>query len=102
MRVKTTLVAAALAGLITMLLSGPAAADVIRVQEGESIQAAVDRADPGDTVKLGPGTYQESVQIQTDRITLKGAGADDTVIEPGGPSEPSLCGGSGIASRPRW
>ena len=47
MRVKKTLVAAALAGLTTMLLSGPAAADVIKVSPGDSIQAAIDKADPG-------------------------------------------------------
>src|SRR2546422_79864 len=76
-------VAAALAGLTTMLLSGPAAADVTKVHPGESIQTAIDQASPGDTIKLAPGTYHESVQIKTDGITLKGAGADQTVIEPG-------------------
>ena len=56
MRVKMTFVAAALAGILTMLVSGTAAADVIRVSSGESIQAAIDKADPGDTIKIGPGT----------------------------------------------
>jgi parallel beta helix pectate lyase-like protein len=83
MRVKTTLVAAVSAGLMTMLLSGPAAADVIKVSPGESIQDPINQAQTGDTVKLAPGTYQESVQIKTDGLTLKGSGADETVIEPG-------------------
>jgi len=38
MRVKMTLVVAALAGLTMMLLSGPAAAHVIKVSPGQSIQ----------------------------------------------------------------
>jgi parallel beta-helix repeat protein len=97
MRVKTTLVAAAVTGLLTMLLSGPAAADVIKVHPGQSIQAAIDKADPGDTVKLAPGTYQESVQITTDGITLKGAADHETVIEPGSGSGTGICqGGDGI------
>jgi nitrous oxidase accessory protein NosD len=96
MKVKTTFVAAALAGLTTMLMSGPAAADVIKVSPGGSIQAAMDQAAPGDTVKLAPGTYRESVQIKTDDITLKGSGTYETVIEPGTPSAPgtSICEGS--------
>jgi nitrous oxidase accessory protein NosD len=98
MRVKKTFLAAALAGLTTMLLSGPAAADVIRVSPGESIQAAIDQAGEGDTVKLAPGTYTENVQIKTDGITLKGAGADETVIEPGSSPSPvdPFCEGTGI------
>jgi hypothetical protein len=98
MRVKMTLVTAALAGLTMMLLSGPAAADVIKVSSGESIQAAIDQAAPGDTIKLAPGTYQENVQIKTAGITLKGAGEDETVIEPGTTPAPvaPVCEGTGI------
>ena len=96
MRVKMTLVAAALAGLMTMLLSGPAAADVIKVSPGQSIQAAINKADEGDTVKLAPGTYSESVQIKTDGITLKGSGSDETTIQPGTSSVDPFCAGSGI------
>ncbi|OIK26913.1 right-handed parallel beta-helix repeat-containing protein [Streptomyces malaysiense] len=51
------------------------------VHQGESIQKAVDRARPGDTVLVLPGTYKESVTIGTPRVTLRGTGAN-TVIEP--------------------
>jgi parallel beta-helix repeat protein len=97
MRVKTTLVAAVLAGLTTMLLSGPAAADVIKVSPGESIQTAINAAVSGDTVKLAPGTYQENVQIKTAGITLKGAGPE-TVIEPAASAAPVDPGCEGTGS----
>ncbi|RMG87111.1 MAG: hypothetical protein D6712_06255, partial [Chloroflexi bacterium] len=42
------------------------------VQEGESIQAAVDKALPGDTVLVEPGIYYETVYVDTNNITLKG------------------------------
>lgn len=51
------------------------------VRPGESIQAAVDATQPGDTVVVRPGTYRESVVISTPGLTLRGAG-DRTVIRP--------------------
>ncbi|MDQ0909069.1 nitrous oxidase accessory protein NosD [Streptomyces canus] len=48
---------------------------------GQSIQRAVDAAEPGDTVLLAPGTYRESVTVSTPKITLTGMGRS-TVIEP--------------------
>ena len=35
-----------------------------------SIQAAVDAADPGDNIKVCPGTYAEQVRITKDNLTL--------------------------------
>jgi parallel beta-helix repeat protein len=43
-----------------------------RVKPGESIQAAVDRACPGDTVEIEPGLYTEAVLVDADRLTLRG------------------------------
>ncbi|MFE9814372.1 nitrous oxide reductase family maturation protein NosD [Streptomyces sp. NPDC005773] len=77
-------IAAASAAVLGVLApSGPAAAaggHVVR--PGESIQAAVDAAQPGDTIVVRPGTYRESVLITTPGLTLRGSG-DRTVIKPG-------------------
>jgi nitrous oxidase accessory protein NosD len=61
----------------------PVAADQMThvVFPGQSIQRAVDAAEPGDTVLLAPGTYRESVMVSTPGVTLTGMGRS-TVIEP--------------------
>jgi parallel beta-helix repeat protein len=49
----------------------------ITVRPGESIQAAVDRARPGDTIEAMPGLYHEEIHIDLNQITLRGLkGAD--------------------------
>jgi nitrous oxidase accessory protein NosD len=63
------IVAVALAGLVG---GASAYAKTHHVHKGESIQAALDAADPGETVKVHRGTYRESLQIETDGIRLKG------------------------------
>ena len=37
-----------------------------------TIQAAVDIAQPGDTVRVPPGIYRENVLVTKDNITIKG------------------------------
>ncbi len=44
----------------------------IVVEGGETIQAAVDRARPGDTIEIPYGTYSERVAIDMSDITLRG------------------------------
>jgi nitrous oxidase accessory protein len=61
------LIAAALAS------GGAARGAVLRVQAGESIAAALAAAHPGDTVRVGPGSYRENLVIDKP-LTLEGAG----------------------------
>ncbi|MFI8454996.1 nitrous oxide reductase family maturation protein NosD [Kitasatospora sp. NPDC085464] len=82
-----TAAATALTTVLTTLAAAPAAhaTEIGRlhlVQPGESIQQAVDAAQPGDTVLLLPGTYRGSVRITTPGLTLVGSGPD-SVITPG-------------------
>src|SRR5438105_9764612 len=75
---RRMIIAACAAGLGIALSSGAAASAwaprTIVVGPGQSIQAAIDRASPGDTVLVKPGVYHQSVQIRTDGITLRGSG----------------------------
>ncbi len=44
----------------------------LTVSAGQSIQAVVDKAAPGDIVQVMPGTYHESILVQTPSLTLQG------------------------------
>jgi nitrous oxidase accessory protein NosD len=58
--------------LACLLGAAPAFARVHHVHPGESIQAALDAATPGDTVLVHRGTYHEAIQIDKDGIRLRG------------------------------
>ena len=89
--------AACAAGLGIALCSSTAASawtsGTIVVGPGQSIQAAVNRADPGDTILIKPGVYHQSVQIRKDGITLRGSGAfpGGTVLVPPKVFPKTLC-----------
>jgi nitrous oxidase accessory protein len=55
-----------------------ASAATIEVRAGQSIQEAVDKADPGDVVDVMPGVYRGEVRI-LQPIILKGAGRGSVV-----------------------
>lgn len=55
---------------------------------GFDIQRAVNRADPGDTIRIPSGTYRQTVTIRKDGITLVGR---HVVIEPPANARPTPC-----------
>jgi hypothetical protein len=56
---------------------------VHRVPESyDTIQAAVNAADPEDLVLVGPGTYPEAVEVtDTPRLTIRGTDRNDVVLD---------------------
>ncbi len=80
----------AIAGIVALsmlaVMPAPALAEIIDVQEGQSIQVAIDKAKAGDTVQVAPGIYEESI-VMKPGVTVQGSGADKSTIQ--GPSSAS-------------
>jgi Right handed beta helix region len=76
-----------------LVLAAPAGAWTRDVHPGESIQAAIDAANPGDTINVAAGVYHENLTITKDGINLRGEGASaaGTVLTPGATPTPSIC-----------
>jgi hypothetical protein len=49
--------------------------------QAPTINAALDRARPGDLVLVSPGVYHESVKVRTDRVVLRGTDRNRVVID---------------------
>ena len=64
-----------LAILLACAISNSYAA-VHDVREGDSIQAAIEAAAPGDIIQVHPGLYRETVYVDKDDITLRGVVED--------------------------
>jgi parallel beta-helix repeat protein len=88
--------------LLFSLLMGlviPASAGEITVGTGQytTIQAAVNAAQPGDTILIPPGTYSENVLVNKSLIIKSSGGADTTTVKAAVPSsDVFLLSGSGI------
>ncbi len=52
--------------------AGTITGKVHEVRKGQSIQDAVGEAKPGDLIRIFPGTYNESVYIDKDNISIQG------------------------------
>ncbi len=79
-RSLVTVLGLVMAGLVLAPGSSHAAGDTIVVTT--TIQAAVDAADPGDTVLVPAGTYAETVAVAEPGITIRGA--QDAVLDGSG------------------
>lgn len=56
----------------------------LRVPEDhDTIQAAVDAAEPGDLVLIAPGTYNEAVDVETEDLTIRGLDRNEVVLDGG-------------------
>jgi parallel beta-helix repeat protein len=72
--------------LAAVLVAGPAAAQTVTVEAGanaqERLQAALIEAKPGSTVRIGAGRFEltDGLSLDVDRVTVRGAGPDKTVL----------------------
>ena len=62
--------------IILFMVAGLAPAATITVEPGESIQAAIDKASPGDIIEVRSGTYEEGVDVNKP-LTLIGIDSGD-------------------------
>lgn len=61
-----------LASIAPLALASMSEAAVLTVHGGERIQDAVQKARPGDTIRVLPGLYEETVYVDRDGIALVG------------------------------
>lgn len=58
-----------------------------------SIQQAIDNANPGDTIQVWPGTYNEAININKD-VVLQGSGYENTILTSA--SDPTVTMSNGL------
>src|SRR5262249_44542980 len=97
-RIAAGLTGALVSRLAWVVPASAAGASTVTVGPGQSIQAAVDAAEPGTTIVLLPGVYRQNVLVMKDGITLQGAGptTSGTVLEPPPVLPTGLCEHSGV------
>jgi len=79
-------------GALALFVPAASSARTVYVTEGQSIQDAIDQAKPWTTIKIGPGTYSESLLINKDGIRLIGDSRKNTKIaEPASPTAGRGC-----------
>lgn len=81
----------------------PADDGVARVDSDryETVAAALDAAEPGDTVHLD-GRFDERVVVDTPNVTLAADGPDETVIDGGGEGDVLAVRADGVTVRNLW
>src|SRR5690606_39996348 len=66
--------------LAAMAAADPAAAATIEVAAGESLAAAIERAAPGDTLRLSPGRYPGNVVVDK-TLVIEGPEDRSAIVE---------------------
>jgi len=89
--VKKAISITLLAGILLILVAGVVDAESATIyvpDDYSTIQAAVDAANPGDTIIVRDGTYTENVNIDKDHLTIKSEnGAKKTIVLAADPSD---------------
>src|SRR5690606_6127550 len=49
----------------------------------DTIQAAVDAAEPGDLILIEPGVYEEAVDVETENLTIRGLDRNEVILDGG-------------------
>jgi hypothetical protein len=75
------LAAAGFAAIALTSCTGTREPITIGVEPSASIQVAVDRARPGDLVLIEPGVYNESVEVTTRDIVIRGVDRNTVVLD---------------------
>src|SRR3546814_3193924 len=64
--------------------TGSSSGATVRVPEDhDTIQEAVDAANPGDLVLIAPGTYEEAVDVTVENLTIRGLDRNEVVLDGG-------------------
>jgi len=72
--------------LAALLVASPAAAQTVTIEAGpeaqERLQAALIEAKPGSVIRIGTGRFEltDGLSLDIDRVTVRGAGPDKTVL----------------------
>jgi hypothetical protein len=72
-----------LAFLLALPLATMAAPQTWTVENGDSIQTAIDGASPGDTIRVEPGTYEEFIEVNKG-LRIEGTGEGVVIRAPEG------------------
>jgi nitrous oxidase accessory protein NosD len=75
----------AVSALLPLTSCGSDGSDEVRTilvpDDEPTIAEAVAAARPGDLVLIGPGTYHESVDVETERVTIRGLDRNTVVLD---------------------